>query len=612
VSVLDAVCDTFVPSLPGDAFMTRSASDLGVPALVADAFGARLEPLLARLGESFASLPLDERTRVLRDGAGDPHLVRELRTTTVAFFYALPDNPNWLELGYPGPISSPPSEREAPKTIPVERVSGATATISADVCVVGSGAGGAVIAARLQAAGRSVVVLERGSYRNEADFQQLELQGTQELYLRGGLIWSEGGSVGLIAGSTLGGGTVVNSLVCLRPLAYVREEWGKLGLDDTPTTEFDRCIDAVWKRLDVNTDATVRNRTSQLMAEALSARDMSWEPTPRNARRDDDARFCGYCNWGCQQGCKNSTLKTYLQDAADSGTRVVVDARVERVLTEGGRASGVLARVGETELVVEAPTVVVACGGIESPVLLLRSGIGGPAVGKNLCVHPTYFVGGVYADAVDGWDGQIQSVLSFDRARAVGGDGFLIEPVTISPGFWSVVTPWRGGREHKERMRGIRNTAPFHALCHDHNSGEVVLGEDGEAVVRWRALEIDREIAAAAQIELARLHREVGALEIFSMHEHDISWRDGEDFDAFVAALEADPHERIAYSAHQMSSCRLGRDPETSVADPNGELHDVEGVWIGDGSALPTSPGVNPMISIMALAERTAGRLLNA
>ena len=155
----------------------------------------------------------------------------------------------------------------------------------------------------------------------------------------------------------------------------------------------------------MTTDATRPNRTNQLMAEALEARGLTWEVLPRNASLDDDPAYCGYCNAGCQQGCKQSTLKTYLQDASDAGARVVVDCAVHRILVEAGRAVGVSASARgangtPVELTVRSPLVVVAAGGVESPALLLRSGIGGPAVGRYLRLHPTYFVGGVYDEEV--------------------------------------------------------------------------------------------------------------------------------------------------------------------------------------------------------------------
>lgn len=622
--LLRAFCDTVVPAVEGGddvegAFLRRSASALGIPSALG---GPDVERALEALGPQFASDTPAGRAGRLREAAGAGGeaglAVRRLRGQVLALAYGLVDddgrNPNWEAIGYPGPTGPPPAAAKAPKTIPVLDVPAGAATLEADVCIVGSGAGGAVIAARLQEAGLEVLVLEQGGYRNEADFRQLELVGARELYLGGGVVWSESGSLGLLAGSTLGGGTVVNSLVCLRTPARVREQWEALGLDGLAGPEFEECLESVWTRLGVNTEGTVPNPSNRRLTQALERTGHAWELLPRNAA-PHDPRHCGYCNAGCQQGAKNSTLKTYLQDAADAGARFVVGCRVERIRTRGGRAAGVEATVSgpdgrSTSLTVDAPLVVVAGGGIESPALLLRSGIGGPAVGTNLRVHPAWFVTGIYADRLDAWSGQIQSVVSLDFVHLEHGDGFLCECVILSPTFWAASMAWEDGEQHKREMLKLSRAATWHGVSHDHGSGRVTVDAAGRARVHWELDdERDRLTATRAYVELARLHRAAGAEEVYTFDPPAQRWRRGEDFDAFLARLESDSR-RVAYSAHQMGSCAMGPDPTSSVADPDGQLHDVAGVWIGDASALPTAPGVNPMITIMALADRTAGRIL--
>ena len=622
--LLAALADTLVPSVDRDepndetvAYLRRAASELLDEKLLTGIASTRHEPVLAELeAAGFAGRDLEERTALLIElgarGGESRQLLRELKGAVMGLFYALPDNPNWPALGYPGPSTAPPSAEQAPKTIVVESISGPRATLAADVCIVGSGAGGSVIAAELQRAGRSVIVLERAAYRNESDFHQLELVGAQDLFLRGGLFFSDTGAMGLLAGATLGGGTVINSMVCLRPPERIRAEWAAGGLEGIETAAFDQHLDAVSRRINVNTEATKPNRVNEMMLEALELRGLPGEILPRNASLDDDPRYCGYCNAGCQQGCKQSTLITYLQDAADAGTRFVVGCAVDRVLVRDGRAAGVTATVrgedgSELALTVEAPVVVVAAGGLESPALLLRSGIGGPAVGRHLRLHPTYFVSGLYDEEVRSWDGQFQASVSFAFAEAVEGSGFLVESVNLSLPFFASSMAFTSGAEHKERMLRLRHAATWHAVSHDTGSGEVVLDANGEPVVRWGLDDpVDRAVAARAHVELAQLHRARGAHEIFTFHWDDPAWREGDDFDAYLARLETAAYEGLAFSAHQMGSCRLGSDPQASVAGPWGELHDIPGVWIGDASALPTAPGVNPMLTTMALARRTA------
>ncbi len=638
---LEAVCDTVVPAVEIDAddavlteFYARTASDLGVAAQLEGLLAQAMMPeeieavgqLLDAIGDSeFAQQPLEVRTQILHGVASSgPEAklgVRQLRALTLLFFYALPDatgrNPNWEAVGYPGPLSAPPPPVQAPKTINAEPVTGTTMTLEADVCVIGSGAGGAVIAAELQRSGRQTIVLEQGQYRNESDFKQLELPGMLELYLGGGLAASENGSIAILAGSTLGGGTIVNYMNCIRTPERIRREWASMGLDGLDTPEYDRHLAAIWERLSVNDSATSQNRTHKKLIAGCAGLGYAHRALTRNADPScDDPRVCGYCFSGCQKGCKQSTLKTFLQDASDAGARVVVGARAERILVHDGHATGVQATVthGEgstTALTVNARTVVVACGAIESPALLLRSGIGGPAVGKHLRLHPAGVVTGVYEEPIEGWIGQIQSALSDQFAGCEGDHGFLLEAVGVAPGLQAMSLPWTDGQSHKERMgRTLKYSAPFVSVARDHGEGEVVIDDYGRAVTRWGFEdEVDARMFRKAMVEQAKLHQAAGANEIVTFYQQPVIWRQGEDFNEFLAEIDRASlaaNDIALFTAHQMGSCRLGTDPATSVADGRGELHDTAGVWIGDGSAFPTAPGVNPMISIMALAHRTA------
>jgi choline dehydrogenase-like flavoprotein len=644
---LEAVCDTFAPSVQtGDAdetlrdYFARSASDLGVPAqieglLAQSALPEEIEALGQLLdafsAQDFAGLPLQARTQVVHAIAGSgPEAklgVRQLRGLTMLFFYALPDesghNENWDALGYPGPLSPAPSPEQAPKTIPLTSVEGESATLTADACVIGSGAGGGVIAAQLAGAGRSVVVLEMGGYRNEADFKQLELAGYLELYLGGGLAASKDGSMSLLAGSTLGGGTVVNYMNCIRTPADIRAEWAAMGVEGIDEPGYERHVDSVWERLSVNAEATSQNRTHEKLIDACEALGYPHRALTRNADRScEDPQTCGYCFTGCQKGCKQSTMKTFLQDAADAGARFVVGAHADRILADDGRAIGVQATVthedgSTTTLTVQAPTVVVAGGAIESPALLLRSGIGGPAAGRHLRLHPAAVVVGAYEQPIEGWSGQIQSALSDEFEHCEGEHGFLIEAAGVAPALQAGALPWVDGRQHKEMFaRTFRHLAPFISVARDHGEGRVTIDAHGRAVTRWSLSdEVDARLFRRAQVELAKMHRAAGAQEIMTTLSPATTWREGEDFDAFLAAIEEcslQANDYALFSAHQMGSCRMGSDPADSVADGRGQLHDTPGVWIGDGSAFPTAPGVNPMISIMSLAHSTAANILAA
>jgi choline dehydrogenase-like flavoprotein len=229
-------------------------------------------------------------------------------------------------------------------------------------------------------------------------------------------------------------------------------------------------------------------------------------------------------------------------------------------------------------------------------------------------VHPAAVVVGVYSDPIEGWIGQIQSALSDQFKRCEDEYGFLIEAVGMTPAVQAMSLPWVDGRQHKETIARIfKHSAPFISVARDHGEGRVVIDDHGRALTRWSFDdEVDARLFRRAMVELAKLHRAIEAREIVTFYQQPIVWREGDNFDAFLAEVERGslaPNDVAAFTAHQMGSCRIGSDPADSVADGHGELHDVKGVWIGDGSAFPTAPGVNPMISIMSLAHRTAANI---
>ncbi|MGH9023768.1 MAG: GMC family oxidoreductase N-terminal domain-containing protein, partial [Acidimicrobiia bacterium] len=250
---LEALCDTFVPRLEGPttprpsdpaiaALMWRSAGDLGVAGVLEVVMGAALRlqdqlgvaGFVASLGaEGFAEADLARRTAWVHElwdlGGPAKQVVRLLRVLTMLVFYGLPTeadgtNPNWGAIGYPGPRSAPPSEPQGERIVTWDPP-GDEAELSVDVCVVGSGAGGGVIAGALAEAGLSVAVLEMGGYFTEVDYDQRELPGYQRLWLNGGLVASTNGALNVLAGSNLGGGTTINFMVCLPPPADLRAEW---------------------------------------------------------------------------------------------------------------------------------------------------------------------------------------------------------------------------------------------------------------------------------------------------------------------------------------------------------------------------------------------------
>jgi len=251
-----------------------------------------------------------------------------------------------------------------------------------------------VIAATLAADGLDVIVVEASEYFNESDFSNLDLDAYAKMYWRGGSNPTADGNVSIMAGTTLGGGTTINWMNCLRTRDGVRAEWANAGLEGVDGPDYDAHLDAVLERISANDACSDLNGPHQRMKEGTEKLGWSFKTIVRNTDREtyspDNA---GYVGFGDRSGSKQSGTKTYLADAAAKGARFLVRTRVAKVLTDGGAASGIEATQihpdgTTTAVTIRAPRVVVACGSLESPALLLRSGIGGAAVGENLHLHP--------------------------------------------------------------------------------------------------------------------------------------------------------------------------------------------------------------------------------
>ncbi|NMN96257.1 FAD-dependent oxidoreductase [Antrihabitans stalactiti] len=632
---LRAICDTIVPAIEhaedADGFWARKASDLGVDIAIV----GLLEGMPPELREGLLGLVdvigaqgivgasqqsrevLLSRTALL--GPEATVGVGALIQLTTFLSYGLPDpntgkNPNWVRLGYPGPVSLPqPAAKPIKPLVPSE-----DQVLEADVVIVGSGAGGGTIAGKLAQAGMKVVVLEAAGYFDESDFNQLELWAYQNLYWRGGPVASADFNISLQAGATLGGGTTINWMTSLRTKPWVREEWAReFGLEGVDTAEFDRHLDAVSQRISVNGDTSDYNSPTLRLKEAAEKLGWSFQKITRNSDASKyDPVTAAYIGFGDQTGSKQGTMKSYLQDAFDAGADILVRTRASRVIVENGRAAGVEATYSDpasgasSKVTVRAPRVVVAGGSLESPALLLRSGIGGPAVGNYLRLHPVTALCGVYAEEQQGWWGPAHSGLVDQFANPGNGYGFLLETAHYTTAASAAFLPFSSPAEHKALMSQASNMTWLLALVRDHGHGRVTIDANGEAVASYPVSDpLDVANLQAGIGVLAQVHRAAGAIEMRALSPGLPRWRWGDDLDAYVARLQAIPFRaggHRMFSAHQMGTCRMGTDPQTSVAGPFGELHDTPGVWIGDGSAFPSPSGTNPMLSIMALAHRTA------
>jgi choline dehydrogenase-like flavoprotein len=635
---LKAIVDTFAPAheLPGGE-RTPAASDLGVVELVEKAvdmaprkadqkqtatlFGLFGSPALTALGggglKRFPGLGQAEREAVLRSWADSKvpqrrAVFQALRKASVGMAYMAPDNPLWEHIGFPGP------RRDPAPAAPLSRIEPVPVTgdlkLDCDVVVVGSGAGGGVAAAVLAQAGLDVIVVEAGGYHAEDEFDGSELKAVENLYLNGGGIATHDQSVGLIAGATLGGGTVVNYTTSFRTPDGVRAEWASHGVDAFTGDDYSAALDGVCERIGVSSEESTPSARDALMHRGLT--ELGWHSDfmPRNTRGCKQDERCGYCGYGCPYGAKQSGLVTWLQDHREAGGRVLVDTHVERIVVAGGAARGVegVHHPTGSKVTIHARAVVCAAGALHTPALLKRSGMKNPNIGKNLRLHPATAIWGVFDEEVRGWGGTLQAVYSDQFADLDGeGYGLKFETAPTQPLLLFSFAPWRSAAQHFELMQSLPHTGVVGVLLRDKGAGEVRVGRDGAPVARYALSPTDVRHLRVGVEGAAKVLKAAGATRIYTSHSKLVETRNG-DLDALMSDADACGYgagQIVLGSFHIMGTARMGGHPTTAACDPTGQTYDVRDVVVCDGSTFPTSSGVNPQISIMAIAMMNARAL---
>jgi long-chain-alcohol oxidase len=637
---LQSICDTFAPASAG----WPSAFDLGIPDAIAkaldlnprpgeraqflkllDIWDSRLHSLLT-VGRwaGFSSLPLESRIRVLLSWA-DSGLSRRrgvfqaLRKAVGFLYVMLPgaggaSSEVWKKFGYPGPLGP-----QLPKPRPLKAlVPEADTDLSCDVCIVGSGAGGSVAAAVLAAAGKDVIVLEAGGYYDDSDFDGAELGGFQRLYLEGGFAATADQSIGLLAGECLGGGTVINYCTSFRTPDDVRGEWAAAGVPWFANEEYTKSLDAVCARLSVNLEHNRVSAREQVLQRGLNSLGWHSAAIPRNVLGCDQGKVCGYCGYGCSLGAKQSSTKTWLADAQSAGARLVTETRALRVRIEAGAATGVEARARNgCRVNIRCKAVIVACGAIHTPALLLRSGLRNGHIGRHLHLHPVSNVCGVFEEEIRPWEGTMQAIYSDEHRFLTGNFGVKYETTALQPVIAVAVLPWREPEHYRSLLGKLSNTMAIGVLLRDRDGGRVTLDREGNPVADYSLSEFDRGHLRRGFIGAARILEAAGARQVFSPHVKWCAYEPGRNgsLDTFTQAMDAagwDSGRLALFSFHIMGSARLGGSPKTSAINPDGETWEARRLFVMDGASFPSASGVNPMISIEAIAHRNATALAGA
>ena len=637
LSALSALCDAFIPAISKtddpDGYWARKASDVQAPERILELLAGvkaedkvQFDQLLFLISSPLLGLtwfgplkPADrltpsQCTDLLRHWAESPlpqlrnafNVLRKL--TALIFFGDIPAgasvNPNWKTIGYQL-FNSYVQPDTAP--LPVLRPQPG-ATLDCDVLVIGSGAGGSIVAAELAAAGCDVLIVEKGDYAPTHAFNQQELPMLRRHFESGGLLTSQDGAVTVLAGSTLGGGTTINWAGALRTPDYVLEEWAREH--ENPhflEPAYEKGFDMVEHRNSVGAGFQ-HDIQNQLLLDAAATMGYRAGAIPMNMRfpenlpQDVAWKAAGYSCYGDAYGIKQGAVQTFLPDAVAHGARILPNIDIQRIIVKNGEAVG----AEGAGLRIHARRVVVAAGALHTPVLLLKSGLTHPHIGRNLYLHPVAAVGAFYQQETQPWYGPMMSVIVREFERLDRNWGVRIECPPLHPGLAAFAMGWDGGERFKADLMDISHLGVHICLTRDRFGGKVSVGKrSGQPVIHYRLNDYDKQHLLRGMLESVRLHHAAGAERISVMHNQPVHFSpDKGRLEAFLKEIRAKnwgANHFSLFSAHQMGTCRMGGRKDYPVK-PDGETREVRNLFVADASLFPSASGANPMLSIQALA----------
>ncbi|MBI5366576.1 MAG: GMC family oxidoreductase [Planctomycetes bacterium] len=486
--------------------------------------------------------------------------------------------------------------------------------LESDVCVVGSGAGGACIASELAEGGLAVVLLEEGGHYPTSHFTADTPRMIQTLYRDGGGTVALGrASVAYVEGRCIGGSTTINGGMCWRTPEKILQRWAwEAGIEDLEPERVGPFFAKVEERIHVaRQDPGSIGRDDELLV--LGAERLGYK-TMENRRNQDHCMGANNCAFGCPTGGKQSALVSYVPRAERAGARVFADCRVDRIVAREGRVErlegAVLERATrrrQARLTVKARRYVLSCGAVHTPYLMLRSGVGNASgqVGRNLMLHPNVKVMGIFPEDVKPWEGvhqahQVHEFLSEGIDLAMG----FVPPSILALGSKHI------GEASLRLMEDVRHMVVGGVLVEDSSRGRVRALPFGIPLVTYHLNDDDARKAIRGAALLSQVFFAAGATRVVLPFVEPEELRSAAEIGKLYAArLGAGDLE--LFTVHLMGTCRMGADARTSVVNGYGRSHDVRNLYVADASVFPTPIGVNPMETIMMLATRTAERILN-
>jgi choline dehydrogenase-like flavoprotein len=484
-----------------------------------------------------------------------------------------------------------------------------------DVVVVGSGPAGAVAAKELVDAGLRVALVEEGPPFTPQDFEIDGAISMARTMREGGLRMTQGTVMPTMQGIALGGGSLVNSAICNKAPDFVLDDWcAKFDLEHTTLADLDPHYDAVGEFLGIApTPENVQGRRNLLFKQGCDALGYSSEPVLRNVK---GCRGSGECFTGCRTRAKQSMDVSYVPAAIRGGALVLTSARVESVLNDGTKATGVAGRVvapftgkASHRFRINARAVVLAAGCMATPVLLEKSGKlanRSGQVGENLQFHPGVAIMGVFPEEVHPAFGATQGYQSKNFLR----DGYKLETLWAPPSVLAVRLPG-SGMTFKNRLADFARSAIWDAIATCNRSiGRVrTRSRSMNPSLAWRLHPKDVRILTKALWTLSEIFFAAGARSVVS----GVNGIPDEFFSLDEARMLTEhplrDRDLVIGGNHAFCTTRMHGNPARGVVDEYGRCHDIRNLYIADTGVFPQCPSVNPMWTAMALAHRTALRI---
>lgn len=619
----------FVRALP-------AADRMAIGALL---HGLELAPLISRHAGRFSNLEPQQAEAYLRSWAvsripQQRQGAAALRALALLAHYGSEES--WADVGYRGPwlgrkqisvlpvadlsaspVSAPRRNRPRPSVglppgVTRGREQSGDLRIRAQVCVIGTGAGGAAALARLSELGITAVAVEAGPYTGAADFNQRELDMLPHLYQDAGLRATGDQSIGIMQGTGVGGSTLHNTGLVFSPPGGILERWRREHGFALPEDAVKRQVSRIFGLLQATEIPADRiNGNNEALRRGADALGWSHRTALHNRA---SCSACGYCMLGCAYNRKYNAAISLLPGAIAAGASIIADASALRI--EGGAgARRVICELRNAEgqptgriATVEADRVILAAGALDSPALLLRSGLGGSRAGRGLRLHPAAAVSGVFAEPVIAWRGLPQAVIvdEFSSFERDGYGGWLFLPSAANtPGLASLLTPGFGA-DHRARMLELPHIASASVLLHDETEGRVTTSSSGRPVASYWPSADDRRELERGIFSLARLYLAGGAERVLLPYPNLPAVNSESELRTAMSSARTEKHRIVLNSVHPQGSLPMSTDPSRGVTNPAGELWEEPGIFVADASLFPTSIGVPPQVTIMALATAVA------